>query len=306
MRIVLFCATERGLRCLQTLHELVPAAELLVFSFREDAWEPPFLDAIQQQATAYGAQFYEARQVARLTDVWEETAIDLMLAISWRNLIPASIFKRARLGAYVIHDSLLPAYRGFSPTVWAMINGEDHTGATLLEMVDDYDAGAVIGQERIPIGPDDTIADVMEQVTFTYLTLLRQYVPMLLAGTTTRTIQTEEQATYTSKLVPDDFRINWDWPTDRIYNLIRATTRPYAGAYTTFNGQRLTIWAAQRLENPRHYVGRIPGRVAEIRGQAGVVIHTGDGLLLITEVQLATGGRMPAAQVLKRLADTLV
>jgi methionyl-tRNA formyltransferase len=176
MRIAIFCATRRGLHCLQTLQEIVPDAELLVFSFREEAWEPPFLDAIRQQAEASGAAFYETKQVARLTDVWETQAVDLMLAISWRYLIPASVYKRARLGAYVIHDSLLPAYRGFSPTVWAILNGEDHTGATMLEMVDDYDAGAIIGQERVGIGPDETIADVLDHVTGAYLRLLRQHV----------------------------------------------------------------------------------------------------------------------------------
>ena len=306
MRIALFCATQRGLRCLQSLRELVPDAQLLVFSFQEDPWEPPFLDAIRQQALAYDAPFYETKQVARLTDVWESQPVDLMLAISWRYLIPASVYERACLGAYVIHDSLLPAYRGFSPTVWAMMNGEDHTGATLLEMVDDYDAGAIIGQERVPIGPDETIGDVMEHVTGAYVRLLRAHLPALLAGTAARAVQDESQATYTAKLVPDDFRINWAWPSERIYNLIRATTAPYAGAYTTLNGQRLRIWTARRLDNPRRYVGRIPGRVAEIRGDEGVVIMTGDGLLLVTEAQLDDGERVPAAHLLKRMADTLV
>jgi methionyl-tRNA formyltransferase len=306
MRIALFCATQRGLRCLQTLRELVPDADLLVFSFREEPWEPPFLDAIQQAAESCDATFYESKQVARLTDVWESQAVDLMLAISWRYLIPASVHGRARLGAYIIHDSLLPGYRGFSPTVWAMINGENHTGATLLEMVDDYDAGAIIGQERVPIAPDETIADVLEHVTSAYVRLLRAHIPALLSETATRVSQDESLATYTAKLVPDDFRINWAWPTERIYNLIRATTAPYAGAYTTFNGQRLRIWAARRLHKPHRYVGRIPGRVAEIRGNEGVVILTGDGLLLVTEAQLDNGERVPAAQILKRMADTLV
>ena len=226
MRIALFCATRRGLLCLQTLHELVPDAELLVFSFREDPWEPPFLDAIRQQAAVYGAQFYESKQVVRLTDVWESQPVDLMLAISWRYLIPSTVYQRARLGAYVIHDSLLPSYRGFSPTVWAMMNGEDHSGATLLEMVDDYDAGAIIGQQRVSIGPDETIADVLNHVTDTYLALLRQHIPALLAGTATRTAQDESLATYTAKLVPDDFRIDWTWPTARPIRRSARTSMP--------------------------------------------------------------------------------
>ena len=134
MRIALFCATRRGQRFLQKLHELRPEADLLVFSFAEEPWEPPFLDDIRRLTLDCGGQFFEAKQVgaARWADLWESTPVDLMLAVSWRYIIPPRVYERARLGAYVFHDSLLPEYRGFSPTVWAMINGEDHTGVTLL------------------------------------------------------------------------------------------------------------------------------------------------------------------------------
>ncbi|HLV36110.1 MAG TPA: methionyl-tRNA formyltransferase [Spirillospora sp.] len=307
MRIALFCATRRGYRFLQKLAELLPDCDLLVFSFQEDPWEPRFLDDIRQLALACGGQFYESRQVGaqKWDELWASTPVDLMFAVSWRYIIPARVFRRARSGAYVFHDSLLPAYRGFAPTVWAIINGEDHTGATLLEMAEDYDTGAIIGQQRVPIGPDDTIANLLERVTDTYLDLLEQHLPGLLAGTAPRVIQDESRATYTAKLLPDDFLIDWNWPTERIYNLIRATTAPYAGAYTTLDGQTLRIWSARRLDNPRRYVGRIPGRVVEIYPDTGSVVLTGDGALLITQVQPEGGDCVPAHQILNRISYTL-
>lgn len=307
MRVVLFCATRRGYQFLQTLHRLLPDAELCVFSFREDAWEPPFLDDIQRLTLECGGQFYESKQVGapRWEDFWSSTPVDLMFAVSWRYIIPAQVYQRARLGAYVFHDSLLPEYRGFSPTVWAIINGEDHTGATLLEMAGDYDTGAIIGQSRIPIGPDDTIADLLGRVTGTYLQLLETHLPGLLDGTAARLIQDESQATYTAKLLPDDFRIDWAWPTDRIYNLIRATTAPYAGAFTTLEGQKLTIWSAQPLQKPRRYIGRVPGRVVEFSSETGVIVLTGDGALRLVQVQPASGESLPAAFVLNKLSYTL-
>jgi methionyl-tRNA formyltransferase len=307
MRVILFCATQRGYRFLQTLHDLLPDAELCVFSFKEDAWEPPFLDDIRQLTLEYGGQFYESKQVGapRWDDFWASTPVDLMFAVSWRYIIPAQVYQRARLGAYVFHDSLLPEYRGFSPTVWAIINGEDHTGATLLEMAGDYDTGAIIGQSRVPIGPDDTIADVLVRVTETYLHLLKAHLPSLLDGTAPRMIQDESQATYAAKLLPEDFRIDWNWPTDRIYNLIRATTSPYAGAYTTLEGQKLIVWSAQRLENPRRFVGRISGRVVEFSSDMGAVVLTGDGVIRLTQVQLEGGDTLPAAVVLNKLSHTL-
>jgi methionyl-tRNA formyltransferase len=304
MRICLLCATQRGYRFLQRLIELAPDAELIVCSFPEEPWEPPFMNAIKELTLAHGGQFFAQRHVGRLIEVWQAEPIDLLLTVSWRYIIPPEVYLNTRLGAFLLHDSLLPAYRGFAPTVWAMINGEDHTGVTLLEMVEDFDAGGIIGQEYVPIGSDETIAQVLNRVTEVYLHLLEEHLPALLAGTAPRRAQDASQATYTVKLTPDDFLIDWNWPTTRIYNLIRATTAPYAGAYTFLDGQRLTVWAARQEAQPRQYVGRIPGRVAA-RADDGVVVLTGDGSLLLTEVQLAGEERLPTAQVLRSIAHTL-
>lgn len=307
MRVALFIATRRGIQFLHKLRALLPDADLLVFSFEEDPWEPPFLEDIRRLTLDYGGQFHQSRQVgaARWQPLWESQPIDLMFAVSWRYIIPPHVYQRARLGAYVFHDSLLPAYRGFSPTVWAMINGEDHTGVTLLEMADDYDTGRIIGQVRVPLGPDESIAAVLERVTEHYLSLLETHLPGLLDGTTPRMVQDESHATYTAKLLPEDFQIDWHWPAQRIHNLIRAVTAPYAGAYTTLNGQKLTIWSARRLDQPRRYVGRVPGRVVEVRPEAGVVVLTGDEPLLITQVQPEGGEITPAAALLNRISYTL-
>src|SRR5207247_5205011 len=138
---------------------------------------------------ACGGQFHEARQVgsSRWQEFWEANPVDLMLAVSWRYLIPRSVYGRARLGTFVFHDSLLPEYRGFSPTVWSIVNGEDHTGVTLFEMDRGVDTGCVVAQERVPIGPEETIATVMERVTQGFLRLLERSLRDLLAGTAPRT-----------------------------------------------------------------------------------------------------------------------
>lgn len=305
--VALLCATTRGLRVLNRLAELIPEARLLVFSFREDPWEPPFLDRIQARAAELGAQFCEARQVGaeRWQPLWDAAQPDLLLAVNWRYLVPPAVYHRPRLGAYVFHDSLLPAYRGFSPTVWAMINGEDHTGVTLLTMADGYDEGDIVGQLRVEVNPDDTIAVVTERVTEAYLALLETHLPALLTGQAPRKPQDHSAATYTCKLLPDDMRIDWAWPTTRIYNLIRAVTAPYPGAHTTLDGRRLTIWGAERLKAARRYIGRVPGRVVEIRPGVGTVVLTGDGALLLTRVQLEGAEPTTADAILNRLSHTL-
>ena len=139
MHVVLLCATDRGLQFLGKLVAMLPAgARLSVVSFREEPVEPPFLDAVQSAATAAGARFFETRSVAgpKMAEFWAGERVDLMFAVSWRYMIPREIYERPTFGTYVFHDSLLPTYRGFAPTVWAIANGEDHTGVTLFRIAE--------------------------------------------------------------------------------------------------------------------------------------------------------------------------
>ncbi len=307
MRIAVLCATRRGYRFLQKLLTLAPEAELVVFSFHEEPWEPPFLDEIRTLVEAQGHRFHEAKNVGgrRWRDFWETTPVDLMFVVSWRFLVPPEVFRRPRLGTFVWHDSLLPAYRGFSPTVWAILNGEDHTGVTLFEMAEEVDSGDIVDQERVPIGPDDPIRVVMERVTEAYLVLLERNLPLLIAGTAPRRPQDPSQATFTCKRLPQDNRIDWTAPTSQVYNLIRAVSAPYPGAYTYLDGRKLIVWEARRVPDAPRYVGRVPGRVVQVRPGEGALVLTGDGVLLLTQVQLEGMAPTCASEVLHSLSQTL-
>lgn len=308
MRIAVLCATRRGYRFVEKLIALVPDAELVVFSFREEPFEPPFLDDIRALTLAHGGQFFEARQVGveKWRSLWETTPIDLMLVLSWRYIVPREIYTRPERGSFVFHDSLLPAYRGFAPTVWSILNGEDHTGVSLFAMDEGVDTGDLVAQRRVPIGPDDTIAEVLERVTQVYLSILEQMLPSLLDGSAPRSPQDSSGATYTCKRLPDDNQIDWTQPTEDTYNLIRAVTRPYPGAFTTLDGRVLKVWSARRLPDYETYVGRVPGRVVEVRPGEGVVVLTGDAALLLREVQYADeDSSQNADRVLNRLGQTL-
>lgn len=306
MRIVLFCATQRGYRFLEKMAELAPAAELVVFSFRETPHEPPYLDDIRSLTKSLGGVFHEARQVGNTgwDGFWNTTRADLMFAVSWRYLIPENVYSQAHLGAYVFHDSLLPAYRGFSPTVWAIINGEDHTGVTLFEIAATVDSGAVVDQQRVSIDDDDTIATVLERVTQAYLEILARNLPSLMSGNTVSVEQDHSRATYTCRRLPNDNLINWQKPAQEVYNLIRAVTTPYPGAYTTFKGRKLIIWKAQLLRDYPEYKGHIPGRVVEVLPD-GVVVLAGDGAILVKEAQFERSEREAANAILSSTRDTL-
>lgn len=307
MRVALLCATRRGQLFLRELSSLLPGGGLTVFSFREEPWEPPFFDEIRELTLRGGGQFQEARQVGaeRWARFWDEADLDLMFVVSWRYMIPPHVCRRPRLGTFVFHDSLLPAYRGFAPTVWAMLNGESETGVTLFEIAEEVDAGDIVDQERVPLGPDEPIAEVMGRVTSAYLTLLRRNLGALLAGEAPRRPQEHSRATYTCKRLPEDNRIDWGAPSDAVYNLIRAAGEPYTGAYTFLEGEEVRVWSARRVEGGRRYVGRVAGRVVEVSPGEGSVVLTGDGALLLTRVQTRGGPVVCAAEVLKSLGQTL-
>ena len=306
MRIALLCATQRGYHFLEKLSDLRPQDEIIVFSFREEPWEPPFLDDIRALACSRGYRFVESKKVAShyLDEFWETEEIDLMLVVSWRYLLPADVYQLPRLGTFVFHDSLLPEYRGFAPTVWAIINGNNHTGVTLFEIAEEVDSGDIIDQQRVNINLDDTIAIVMEKVTQVYLEILERNLDKLLAGDATRTPQDHFLATYTCKRLPEDNQIDWNCSSESIYNLIRAVSQPYTGAYTYLLGKKIFIWSAKRMTKI-NYIGSIPGRVVKVLPDFGSVVLTGDGALLVIQVQRHAEEILCADKVLNSINQTL-
>jgi methionyl-tRNA formyltransferase len=279
---------------------------LTVFTFREEPHEPPFLNDIREFSENKGATVHEAKRIGemRWMQFWDSEPVDLMLAVNWRYLIPRHIFSRAKVGAYVFHDSLLPKYRGFSPTVWSIINGEDHTGVTLFEIDEIVDCGRIIAQTRIPIGPSATIDEISNQVTDSYIQLLENNIDALLAGSVSPRAQDEAAATYTCKLLPTDCQIDWRKRTVEIHNLIRGYTSPYPGAYTYLNGIVLRVWSAEPSDNDRHYVGNVPGRVVDIAPDTGVIVLTADGRILLKRVQLEGGTETTADKLIDSYATT--
>jgi methionyl-tRNA formyltransferase len=193
-------------------------------------------------------------------------------------MIGTDILALAPLGAYNMHGSLLPKYRGRAPVNWAVLNGETETGATLHVMVKRADAGDIVDQERVPIGPTDTARDVFARVTGAARAVLARQIDNLLAGRAPRRPQDETQATYFGGRKPDDGRIDWSRPARRVFDLIRAVTHPYPGAFSEVDGRRLYVWWAAPNASRR-------GRPGEVVATAPLTVACGEGALEVTEWQ---------------------
>jgi methionyl-tRNA formyltransferase len=201
-----------------------------------------------------------------------------MVVMGWRTLISERVLSAARFGAVGLHESLLPAYRGFAPVNWAVINGESRTGVSLFYLTaTGVDNGDIVGQAGVPIGEADTAYEVYQRTARASLELLQDHFDRLLDGTAPRTPQDEGLATYTCARMPDDGLIDWNWGTHVIHNLVRGLAHPYPGAFSYFGGKRYRIWSGRSVEPARAYAGRIPGRLVSC-GKAGVEVLTGDGI----------------------------
>jgi methionyl-tRNA formyltransferase len=207
---------------------------------------------------------------------------DLILSVYYRNMISTKVLGLAPLGAFNMHGSLLPRYRGRAPINWAVLNGEPRIGMTLHRMVREPDAGAIVDQEGADIGPRDTAEQAFRKVLPCARLVLGRQIDALLAGTATETPQDESKATYFGGRKPEDGRIDWTQPSHRIFNLVRAVTDPYPGAFTDVGESRLMVWWAEH-ESP-DAAGR-SGRPGEVLSANPLVVATGDGALELTRTE---------------------
>lgn len=207
---------------------------------------------------------------------------DLILSAYYRNMIGMKILGLAPLGAFNMHGSLLPKYRGRAPINWAVLHGESRIGMTLHRMVKAPDAGAIVDQEGVEIGPRDTAEQAFRKVLPCAPKILSRQIEALLAGSAKEVAQDEAQASYFSGRKPEDGRIDWAQTSIQIFNLIRAVTDPYPGAFADIGPSRLMVWWAEP-DSPAARSRR--GRPGEILSAAPLVVATGDGALELTKIE---------------------
>lgn len=156
---------------------------------------------------------------------------DFLFSFYYRIMLCPELLGAAGRGAFNMHGSLLPKYRGRAPVNWAILQGERETGATLHEMVAKPDAGRIVDQEAVPILPDDTAVDVFRRVTAASEKVLDRALPRLIAGTAKLRPQALTAGSYYGGRRPEDGRIDWKKDAASVHNLVRAVAPPYPGAF---------------------------------------------------------------------------
>ena len=253
---VVFAYHNVGVRCLSVL--LAHGVDVqLVLTHEDDPSEQIWFDSVSKLAARNHLMFATPKnpnepqwleQIAHLKP-------DFIFSFYYRHMLSPELLACARKGAYNMHGSLLPKYRGRVPVNWAVIHGERQTGATLHEMVTKPDAGAIAGQQAVPILPDDTAFEVFQKVTVAAEMVLDDTLPSILNGSLKMQAQDLSQGSYFGGRKPEDGRIQWTQSAVQIHNLIRAVAPPYPGAFTELQGQRLRILRSRVLHEHRNTEG---------------------------------------------------
>lgn len=214
--------------------------------------------------------------------------LDLAFVIGWTQLVRAPARALVRTGLIGAHASLLPELRGRAPINWALIQGRSRTGNSLLWLDEDVDAGDLIDQTEFPIGPYDTCATLYERVAESNRDMILRVLPRLLRGEHPGRAQPAGADPPLPGRRPEDGRIDWSRTSQEVYDLVRAVTRPYPGAFSALEGRRWLIWRCALLPGSRR--GARPGTVvgpllSPAPGACGQVVQCGRGQVALLEVE---------------------
>ena len=229
----------------------------------------------------------ESPHAADLPSTLAELGCDLFVVVAF-SILPPTLLAIPRLGSVNLHPSLLPAYRGAAPIVWALFNGETETGVTTFLLNRRVDAGDILLQRRVPIDPDETAGELEARLAELGAHLVVSTISGLERGDLQPCRQGAERLSRAPKLTKEDGRLEWNWPSERLRNRIRGAN-PMPGAFCDWRG------AVLKIHRARVYDGLLRGSAGTVLAADGdgLVVATGDGALVLDEVQPAGKGRMP-------------
>ncbi|WP_310608456.1 bifunctional UDP-4-amino-4-deoxy-L-arabinose formyltransferase/UDP-glucuronic acid oxidase ArnA, partial [Buttiauxella brennerae] len=259
--------------------------------------ENHFFGSVARTAAEHGIPVYAPDDVNHplWVDRIKSAQPDVIFSFYYRNLLCDEILNSATVGAFNLHGSLLPHYRGRAPLNWVLVKGETETGVTLHRMVSRADAGAIVAQHRIAIAPTDTALTLHHKLTEAASELLKDILPVIKTGHFPQVEQDHSQASIFGRRTAQDGCINWQSTAHEINNLVRAVTDPWPGAFGYVGGSKFIVWKARVLE------GLQAAKAGTVISVSPLVIATGGGALEILTGQTESGVYMQGSQLAQNL-----
>lgn len=274
---VVFAYHNVGVACLRVL--LAQGVDVrLVVTHHDNPNENIWFDSVEKLAGEHGIALAMPDDPNTPEFIAKVAALkpDFLFSFYYRMMLSPALLAVAARGAFNMHGSLLPRYRGRVPINWAIIKGETETGATLHEMVEKPDAGRIVDQQAVPILPDDSALGVFIKVTDAAALTLERALPRLVDGTAALKAQDLKAGSYFGGRKAEDGIINWHDSAQNIHNLVRAVAPPYPGASTTIAGKRVNIHKTRLA--PAHFTHANPGYLNV--SSANAIALCGDGRML--------------------------
>ncbi|WP_424765858.1 methionyl-tRNA formyltransferase [Paenibacillus sp. sgz302251] len=263
---------------------------------RKKTLTPP---PVKEAALSFGLPVLQPERMrsAEAVAAIAELKPDLIVTAAYGQILPKAVLELPRLGCINVHGSLLPKYRGGAPIQRSIINGESSTGVTIMYMAEGLDTGDMISVVELPITDEDTSGTMFEKLSVAGAELLGTTLPSVIAGEAKAVKQEDEQATYAPNLTREDERIDWRKSARAIFNQVRGLS-PMAGAFTYLGGEvfKVRACAVDPLTSDR--AETTPGTVIAA-DHSGIKVQTGEGILLLQEIQPAGKKAMSAADWLK-------
>ena len=250
MRAVVFAYHDVGVNCLKALLNAGIQVDLVV-THEDDPNENVWFGSVAKLCQEKNISFImpSASELNDLTPKLATLSPDYIFSFYYRHMIPAQILACAKIAALNMHGSLLPKFRGRAPVNWAILHGETETGATLHVMEVKPDAGDIVGQVAVGIGPDETATDVFGKVSGAAVEVMNQVLPELIQGKVPRKPNDLQKGSYFGGRKPADGQIHWSQTAQQVHDLVRAVAPPYPGAFTDHDGKTM-ILAKTSLKGP--------------------------------------------------------
>lgn len=252
-----------------------------------------------KELVAGAVPVYQPATADDLIDILEQHNIkpDVIVVVDYGMLLPPEVLHLPPLGCVNLHPSLLPKYRGAAPIQRAIMNGERLTGITTMYLSSEMDAGDIILQEQAEIPVDATAGELRASFAERGAVLMEQTLTMLQQGSAPRRSQEHDLATYAPPLSKEEARIDWSCAAQEIEDQIKGMN-PQPGAYTVLKGGKaLKIWKSSSIDAESAVYGL--GQVVASSPKTGFIVQTGQGQILLTEVQPAGSGRMSGAEFVR-------
>ena len=296
-RCVLFAYHDTGYAFMEALLAL-GAPIVALFTHQDDPHEEIWWRSCADLAARNSIPVFTPARVD--ADVVAQVAAlhpDVIYSVYYRYLLSDAILNSAKIGAFNLHGSLLPKYRGRAPVNWVIVNGEREAGLTLHHMVVRADAGDIVAQRACAIDDADTGLTLYRKLVPLGAEIACEYHPLIVTGRAPRTKQDLARGSYFGRRRPEDGRIDWRWPARRIFNLVRGVTHPYPGAFCFAAGNKLFVWEARiaREDGVRGAPGEILGGK-----DGGLEIAAGQGSLIVMRAQFDGDREDSASEVLGR------